>query len=630
MAEPRRRFRFLKELAQGGFGKVYLAEMITGDNFSSVVAIKVLHSKWVDNDEVVMRSRDEARLLGRLRHRNIVRVEDLTAIQGQCAIVMEYLQGVDLKTISNALRDQGKPFPRQAMFEVIGAVAAALDAAYNHKPLQGGEPLKLIHRDIKPSNAMITMEGDVKLLDFGTARASFDDREAKTQALAFGSAAYMAPERLMGEEDRPAGDIFSLGVTLYELLTLDSFGKIHIRPERFEKTVAERLAGLDLTGLPEAVHEDFRETMRIMLAYEPENRPTSAQVVELMETFGEQARDGGLKRFARESVREVIEAHVPEQDPNDPLTGTLVYEDSGGFLHSGGDSADASGTRSLGANGTITGASKAMARGVTSAPRSVTSAPRPATGAPAPTALPSVPEEDDSPFQVPADLAEAPAELPVGKPGNGMPSGPPTPPLLQTVTPRGVNDLPGRGEGPSSSSNPRPEPVARPAPGPVAPPPAEPEAPSGGLGKVVVGLGAMAILAVLALGVGFFLLRPGTSPVTPPSPDKPVAEVPNPNLPKGASEMDFAANAAGKGGVILRVPAGASEVTVTSPKGYRTEWDGSENLRLKDLEPGVLRGKVKPKGGGPSVLADFSVEADTTCVYTFNNGGGSWEKSECH
>src|SRR4051812_20470339 len=104
MAEPRRRFRFLRELAQGGFGKVYLAEMITGDNFSSIVAIKLLHGRWIGNDEVVMRSRDEARLLGRLRHRNIVRVEDLTAIQGQCAIVMEYLQGVDLKTVSSALK----------------------------------------------------------------------------------------------------------------------------------------------------------------------------------------------------------------------------------------------------------------------------------------------------------------------------------------------------------------------------------------------------------------------------------------------------------------------------------------------------------------------------------------------
>ena len=124
--QHRRRFKFLKELAQGGFGKVYLAEMITGENFSSVVAIKLLHGKWLGNDEIVMRSRDEARLLGRLRHRNIVRVEDLTSINGQCAIVMEYLQGVDLKTITTTLRENNKPFPRRSAFESAGAIAAAL------------------------------------------------------------------------------------------------------------------------------------------------------------------------------------------------------------------------------------------------------------------------------------------------------------------------------------------------------------------------------------------------------------------------------------------------------------------------------------------------------------------------
>jgi serine/threonine protein kinase len=611
MAEPRRRFRFLKELAQGGFGKVYLAEMITGDNFSSVVAIKVLHGRWVDNDEVVMRSRDEARLLGRLRHRSIVRVEDLTAIQGQCAIVMEYLQGVDLKNICTALREQGKTFPRQSICEVIGGIAAALDAAYNHKPLQGGESLKVIHRDIKPSNAMITAEGDVKVLDFGTARASFDDREAKTQALAFGSAAYMAPERLMGEEDRPAGDIFSLGVTLYEMLTLDSFGKIHIRPERFEKTVAERLASLDLTAFPEAVHDEFREAMRLMLAYEPENRPTSAEVVELMEAFGEQARDGGLKRFAREVVKDVIEAHIPEQDPNDPLTGQLVYEDSGGFTtNADGSVGVATGSVPKGSTTSHpkpTGPASNTGSGAISA----SSAARSSGSSPRATAPPAVEpaEDDDNPFKVPDELAEPPAELPVGKPSLPVP---PTPPLMNTVTPKGIE--------------PREEPAARPAPAP------EPEPSSGGgIGKVIVGLMVLGFLGVAALGVGWFVLRPGTpTPEVPEGPPPkegtPVAD--NPKLTKGASDMDFAPNSEGKGGVILQVPGGANEVVITSSTGFRTEWDGSANLRLKDLEPGAFRGKVKPKSGS-SVLADFSVEKGTTCVFSFNTGGGSWDKGEC-
>jgi hypothetical protein len=518
----------------------------------------------------------------------------------------------------------------------------------------------VIHRDIKPSNAIVTIEGDVKVLDFGTARANFDQREAKTQALSFGSAAYMAPERLMGEEDRPAGDIFSLGITLYEMLTLDTFGKIHIRPEKFEKTVAERLAGVDFAPVPASHQPEVREFLRTMLHYEHEERPSAATVVERMETFSEMARDGGLKRFARERVKAIIEAHVPEQDPTDAYNGREIFEDSG--LQFGGKSdatdpvgADArtnsgSGPRGRSTSGTSarptgSGAPAGAVSGASSAsrvlPPPTSGAVARPTGAPSPTvaranqASPSgarnmplvqasTAYEEENPFQVPADLAEAPAELPVGRP-TGLP---PTPPPMQTVTPRTM-DAP-RPESPNGPTvTPRPEPSVRVAP---APAPADPvDAPSGGglIGKLIIGVGLLGILGAGGAAVVYFLLKPPEPPAVPENPPK-VVEAPTTKLPSGAAERDFAPNAAGKGGVILTVPAGASEVAVTSSTGFHAEWDGTQNLRLRDLEPGVLRGKVKPKGGGPSLLADFSVEGDTTCVFTFNaNGGGSWDKSDC-
>jgi serine/threonine-protein kinase len=329
--EPRRRFRFIKELSEGAFGKVYLAEMITGDNFKSVVAIKLLHGKWTTHQEIVQRSRDEARVLGLLHHRNIIRVEDLTAIQGQCAIVMEYLDGVDIKTLVNNARDRSSRIPRKVVFEVGSQIASALDAAYNKQPLQGGEPLRLIHRDIKPSNVMLTVAGDVKVLDFGTAQARFDDREAHTQALAFGSAAYMAPERLLGDPDNPSGDVFSLGITLYEMLALDGYGKIHIREERFDAKLEKRLSELDLSDLGDERSEQVRMTMGLMLGYDPENRPSAGEVTELLEALAEEVHDGSIRRFCREVVRPIRENWSPTQDPNDPYTGTTVFEDSSGF-----------------------------------------------------------------------------------------------------------------------------------------------------------------------------------------------------------------------------------------------------------------------------------------------------------
>ena len=156
MSTGRRKFRIIKEIAEGGFGKVYLAEQISADGFSRIVAVKLLHAKWSSHDEVVMRTRDEARLLGLIRHQHIVKVEDLTSIDGKCAIVMEYLEGCDLKWMMTWLKEQGHVFPRASLFEIVLSSASALDAAYNGLPLQGGEPLQVIHRDIKPSNIFVT------------------------------------------------------------------------------------------------------------------------------------------------------------------------------------------------------------------------------------------------------------------------------------------------------------------------------------------------------------------------------------------------------------------------------------------------------------------------------------------
>ena len=326
MSIGRRRFRIIKEIAEGGFGKVYLAEQISSDGFSRIVAVKLLHAKWSSHDEVVMRTRDEARLLGLIRHQHIVKVEDLTAIDGKCAIVMEYLEGVDLKWMMQFLQEREMVFPRAALFDIILAVASALDAAYNGTPLQGGDPLRVIHRDIKPSNVFVTVAGGVKVLDFGTARANFAEREAKTQALAFGSQGYMAPERMLGEEDTPAADVFSLGITLYELLTLESFGRIPPRPNKFAKKLDERVAQIPLDGDPEWC-DQVRDTLRLMMSYDPQERPSAAQLVEIMEILAQDAGDMGLRRYCRTLVAEA-KASLPELETGDPLAGTIVDEDA--------------------------------------------------------------------------------------------------------------------------------------------------------------------------------------------------------------------------------------------------------------------------------------------------------------
>ena len=564
--ESRRRFRFLSEIAAGGFGKVYLAEMKSGDNFSSIVAVKVLHGKWVGNDEIVMRSRDEARLLGKLRHRNIVRVEDLTAITGQCAIVMEYLQGVDLKAITNYLKEAGKVFPRQSAFEVIAQMATALDAAYNTVPLQGGTPLQVIHRDIKPSNAMVTIEGDVKVLDFGTARASFEEREAKTQALAFGSAAYMSPERLMGEDDTTSADIFSLGVTLYELLTLESFGKIQIRPEKFAATLQERIAGIDLSQvLPEMV-DHVRETLGLMLAYEQTQRPTAAQVNELMEDLAEKTRDGGLKRFARDVVKVVYEAQKPPQDPDDPLVGTTIVEERSGFTGTEIDATWDEGTNPNGGH---------------------------------PIDLPkSRPDTAFAP-RVPQGLSTVNPSATAARNRDGTGSVP----IQPTVTPssRTFDPIEDAAEDPPARSG-------------------------GGAIKILLGLVALGVLAVAAMGGGYLVLRgTGAGPTDAPQTTTP----PKASLPTGSANADWGPNADATGGALLSIPDKAVEVNITNSTHFKNDWDGIGFLRLKDLPGGTYRTKVKMAAGGPAFLTDFSVTPGKTCAFKLDAGAQKWQQGEC-
>ena len=105
--EHLRRFQFIREIASGGFGSVYLTKVMHADGFSRLVAVKLLKAQWSDSDEVARRMRDEARLLGLLRHRHIVDVIDLTAIDGRAAVIMEYLEAVDLRTVVQEVDAKG-------------------------------------------------------------------------------------------------------------------------------------------------------------------------------------------------------------------------------------------------------------------------------------------------------------------------------------------------------------------------------------------------------------------------------------------------------------------------------------------------------------------------------------------
>ncbi len=273
-----RKYRVIEVVGRGGFGTVYRAEMIGTGGFTKQVAIKVLHN---DNDapaEMLERLRDEARILGLLRHRAIVGVDSLAMFDQGWAVVMEFVPGVDLASVV-----QNGPIPPKVALEIIEEVASALHAAYSVHPEGHDEPLRLVHRDIKPSNIRVTVHGEVKVLDFGVARANFSAREAHTSTYLFGSLKYMAIERLEGVES-PAADIYSLGLVLAELLLGRDLPEPPRQAERYTRYV-EKL----LEDVIAAVHSDpfqssegptagLLELIRTMLSDDYECRPTAAKV----------------------------------------------------------------------------------------------------------------------------------------------------------------------------------------------------------------------------------------------------------------------------------------------------------------------------------------------------------------
>jgi serine/threonine-protein kinase len=289
-----RQYRILSVLGHGGFGSVYRAEYSGPGGFSKAVALKVLRPEVEDNEEVAQRFRDEARLLGLIRHRAIVKVDGLVRLSGRQVVVMELVEGVSLRELGAV----GTMPPGPAL-EVVAEVANALDSAWNQLCPQG-KPLHLLHRDIKPSNIQLTRAGEVKLLDFGIARADFAHREAETQMLAFGSVPYMSPER-KAFEDSPAGDIYALGAVLYEVLAGRRLGPSGSSAERQHALLAKRL-----TPLRELHPEQGDALVRLLaqcLAYEAGHRPSARELAR--EASSMASRIGG------ESLREWSDERVP-------------------------------------------------------------------------------------------------------------------------------------------------------------------------------------------------------------------------------------------------------------------------------------------------------------------------------
>jgi len=298
----------LKQLSGGTFARVYLAEA-SGGAITRLVAVKVLREQWVEVEEIVQRTQDEARMLARLRHPSIVRVEGLVALQGQPAIVMEFVEGLDGKALAETVWRTGQSLSPRAVWELGRRVASALDAAWRKVPYGLEQPLRLVHRDIKPSNLMLSVDGEVKVLDFGTARANFEERQAHTKATRLGSLKYMSPERRDGERGDHTSDVYALGLSLIELLGRQWLPVLPLRPADHDAAIAEAIARIADTGLGSGEWDQAARTLLTELcAYEETDRPDAQAVSKVLAAFADESDGQGLERVAEAHVEPAVSA----------------------------------------------------------------------------------------------------------------------------------------------------------------------------------------------------------------------------------------------------------------------------------------------------------------------------------
>jgi len=319
-----RSYRVQAQLGRGAFGAVYLAETV-GTGLERRVAVKLLRPEKAAEPGLVGRLRDEARMLAAIRHRSIVRVDDLVELDGTWAIVMEYVEGCDLTEFLSL-----GPVPPVAALAITEEVASALHAAA-HQAGPDGRPLKLIHRDIKPSNLRITAQGEIKILDFGVARAELNAREEATREAAFGTVPYMAPERFYGE-DTHAGDIYALGVTAFEMLTGVKPGKTAMDADR--QPPGGRLQA-QWSWLAE-VSQPLHDLVASMLAKKPDDRPTARETARLCAIIRASLPGESLDEWAENVVPSALRVQEERRaTAAAERTGTILVERSGSHSASG-------------------------------------------------------------------------------------------------------------------------------------------------------------------------------------------------------------------------------------------------------------------------------------------------------
>jgi serine/threonine protein kinase len=269
------KYRLLERISHGGMAEVFRAKTFGAAGFEREVAIKLLLPTVAMDREFITMLIDEAKIAGQLNHANIAQIFDLGMAEGRYYIVQEYVAGRDLRAIIRRCRSLKQPLTVAQACYVMLKVCEGLDYAHNKRD-PNGQPLNLVHRDVSPQNVLLGMDGQVKLIDFGIAKA--EGRATRTMAgLVKGKFAYMSPEQIRGLPVDRRSDVFACGIVFHELLTTKP---LFLRKSEFE-TLKRARSGEILPPSDDnpEVPEELDEIVLTALARHVDDRYQSAQAM---------------------------------------------------------------------------------------------------------------------------------------------------------------------------------------------------------------------------------------------------------------------------------------------------------------------------------------------------------------
>ena len=317
------RYDIVRKIFEGGMGIVYEAEQRGAHDFIKRVAIKIIRPNFASQKMFIENFVGEAKLVADLIHTNIVQTYQLGQTNGMAFIAMELIRGVNLEQFTHQLADKRMTLPKELAVFITSRVARGL--AYAHaKTDKNGKPLGIVHRDVSFKNIMIAFEGDVKLTDFGIAKAKgfLTDQEGEVVA---GKPDYMSPEQADFQITDKRSDIFSSGVVLAHLLLGRNIFKGANAEESRSRILTQPIP--DFRILDPRIDDKLNDILHHCLAHDPNRRYANAnELMYALEFYIYGAGYGPTNETLGKFIRELFGQDPPK--PTDTQFKTIVLEET--------------------------------------------------------------------------------------------------------------------------------------------------------------------------------------------------------------------------------------------------------------------------------------------------------------